>query len=597
MTTCWPSTDTVAIATPIPPSDARRSISNAPWSRMPLIVTAGAVVSRTVSVAERKFTPAAGTSQRGAVAQVRLSSTYSPVAGTSTVRAQAVSGVLALEFVVGRTGEISRSGGGPVEANAAERDTRRHVEAQADVLADRRIGPQERQVERTVRGPAPAVERRERGLDRVRHRVGERQPRPVRSMARPQPDLARAGSRRRSRRRRTVGVAVGVGVGVSVGVGVGVGVSVGVGVGVGVSVGVGVGVGVGVSVGVGSGVGVGVGVAVGSGVGVGVSVGVGVGVWRRRGGRLWRRRGGRRWSVGVGSGVGVGVATGLRTFNVWVCCVVLPAASVTSTRSVCGPSATVVVSTARPTWPMPGQSAPTARSTVPSAGESSAQPTKERAGDRRAVERTPSRARARRRCRSRGSRGRACRSPARAGRRPRAWAGSRPAPPGRRAQLEARAAGVRATLRRLAAEPQRHPLAAGRERHHAVAVGALEHARGRHRAVARPAPDAIQPHAGEGRHRRDVDPRHGLGARRRVRPREARPRASQLGHGVPAHGDGNRRRAPPRPARGRPTTRPRRRVRAPPRTARPARRSTRPTRALKFERSRKGTDSATHPVG
>ena len=75
VTTCWPSIDTVAMATPIPPSDARRSISNAPRSRIPLIIIVGAVVSRTVSVAERKFTPAAGTSHPGAVVQLRLSST------------------------------------------------------------------------------------------------------------------------------------------------------------------------------------------------------------------------------------------------------------------------------------------------------------------------------------------------------------------------------------------------------------------------------------------------------------------------------------------------------------------------------------------
>ncbi len=165
-----------------------------------------------------------------------------------------------------------------------------------------------------------------------------------------------------------VGSGVGVGVGVSVGVGVGVGVSVGVGVGVGVSVGVGsgVGVGVGVSVGVGVGVsvGVGVGAGVGSGVGVGVGVSVGVGV-------------GVGVSVGVGSGVGVGVTTAFITVSVWVDWAVLPAASVTTTRSVCWPSGTVRVSTASGTCAAPGHSAPTARSTVVSAGDSSVQPPKE----------------------------------------------------------------------------------------------------------------------------------------------------------------------------------------------------------------------------
>ena len=143
VTTCWPSMVTVAMATPIPPSDARRSISNAPWSRMPLIVTDGAVVSRTVSVAERKFTPAAGTSQR--VEEVEQAEAQLDVLagrGDVEVRVQAVSGVLALELVEGRAGEVARPGGDAVESNAAERDTGRHVEAQADVLADRRVGSQ-----------------------------------------------------------------------------------------------------------------------------------------------------------------------------------------------------------------------------------------------------------------------------------------------------------------------------------------------------------------------------------------------------------------------------------------------------------------------
>ena len=518
---------TVATATPIPPSVARRSISNAPRSRMPLIVTDGAVVSRTVSVAERKFTLAAGASQRGEVEQLRLNSTYSPVAGTSRFASRRFPASSRSSSCVGRAREIARPGGGAVEANAAERDTRRHVEAQADVLADRRVGPQERQVERTVRGPAPAVERRERGLDRVRHRVRERQPGPVRPMARPQPNLARAGSRRGSRRRRDRGSRVGVGVGVSVGVGVGSGWAFR---------------------------------SESESRWASRSGSAPASAWRFVGRRRWsawvgrgrlRRRRGVGVSVGVGSGVGVGVATGLSTVSVCVCCAVLPAASVTTTRSVCGPSGTVVVSTARPTWPTPGHSAPTARSTVLSAGDSSAQPPKD-APATGVPSSNASLATARGRCRSRGPRGRACRSPVRARRRPRALGSVASLHrQRRRAQFEAGETGVRAALGRLAAQPQRDPLAAGRKVATPSPSALSSDASRRQRAVARPAPHPVQPHAGERRRGRHVDPRRRFRSRRRIRPRESAPRTAGLDHRIPVDGGGHRpERGAVRPAAG-----------------------------------------------
>ena len=499
---------------------------------MPLIVTVGAAVSRTVSVAERKFTPAVGTLQRGAVAQVRLSSTYSPVAGTSRFALRRFPASSRSSSWWRRTGEISRSGGGTVETNAAERDTRRHVEAQADVLADRRIGPQERQVERTVRGPAPAVRAasaRPRPNSTPSTRTAARDPSgPWHAHSRTSPGPGVGGGVGVGV---TVGVAVGVAVGVSVGgrrrggrfgrrrrrrrasrsasasasaspsaSGVGVGVSVGVGVGVGVSVGVGVGVGVVGRLRVGVGVSVGVGVGSGVGVGVGVSVGVGVGVGGRSArGRLRRRCGGRR----------LGWRRRRRRRRDRV-----------EDRSTCGSAVSCCRRRRSPrrgacaarrerSWcrrrGRPGRCrAERADREVDGAvrRRELGAPDEGRAGDR-----------ARRRAYAIARHSPTPLSVARMSRSSVPLAGSRRPPTAsvgsvasctakrRRAQLEAGVTGVRATLRRLATEPQRHPLAAGREVATPSTSALSSTPAGRHRAVARPAPHPIQPHAGEGRHR------------------------------------------------------------------------------------------------
>ena len=83
--TGWPSMLAVVVASPIPASDARTTTSNGPdaLSRRPPTVAPGGVVSRTVSVAERNDTLAAGESQLGAVSHARRSSTNWPVAAAS----------------------------------------------------------------------------------------------------------------------------------------------------------------------------------------------------------------------------------------------------------------------------------------------------------------------------------------------------------------------------------------------------------------------------------------------------------------------------------------------------------------------------------
>ena len=227
--------------------------------------------------------------------------------------------------------------------------------------------------------------------------------------------------------------------------------------------GFGVAIGIGVGVGVGSAVAVGVANTVAAGVGVGVPVAAGVGV-----------------GVGdaVGVAVGVGVMTALRTSSAHRATTALPAQSVTVTVNSCSPSGTVVVSTGRSASPTCVHGAPSARSVVPSPGESSAQPPNaERATSTPSNAATASAARFRRLHRGR-------RAPAR--RTPDCGLADGERRRGRvlhrqrqRAQIEpgrTQAAAAR-VQRRVAPQRQRDRFTCRRQRHDPVGVGALQHLR------------------------------------------------------------------------------------------------------------------------
>ena len=233
---------------------------------------------------------------------------------------------------------------------------------------------------------------------------------------------------------------------------------------------------------------------------------------------------------------------------------------------------------------------------MPSAGDSSAQSPKDAPATRvpssnARLATTPGR------CRSRGPRGRACRSPARARRRPRPGARSCPAPSTSpsavRSRPDRRPRSARPPRSAAAARPTRHRS----ESRHAVAVGALEDAGRRHRAVTRPAPHPVQPHAGErrrGRRRRPAptasDPEAGSGRVNRPRAQPGSTTASRLTAVVTGPSA-----APSGPRQAHNETSPARAGTAAHSTASTTIGPTNPR--IPVERSRKGTDSATHPVG